>query len=582
MKHTGVVVFVLLLVAGSAEAAILTAASCSRADVLTQTNAAVDGDTVVIPGSCTWSAAAGITITNKYLTIQGAGIGATTITLNTTDARAFTWSVKAGGLSRVTGITFQGGTTADGGSQDGILHITGETSQLRIDHVRFNVTKTPALNISGYIRGVADHNTFDSTGATAAGGYCCVAYVFHPNWGGTADQWGDRSWSTAHSLGGTDNFFFEDNVFLDAAGGDRSLGVDGWAGQRVVVRFNNFTNILHTNHGTDTGGRYRSARQNEVYRNTVLISGWAASTFAGTRGGTGMTFDNAITTTGGGSIDGIANLSNDRQDDTLGGNRTLYFGPCGVVTLSAGALTSSGTTATITLTGHRFNVTPQNAMPITISGASPAGYNGTFTITGGTTGTITYTLASTLSSPATGTITIRNPYDGNTDATGYRCLDQVGAGQGDLMSGFDPPLPKAWTNQALEPHYFWNNTKNAAITNPVSNSASVVNLRDYFGHNASFNGTTQHGVGVGVRSARPSSCAVGDAWWATDIGSWNTVTSGPWVGIQGVLDKCTATNTWTNAAYTPYQYPHPLVSGDIPPDPPPANVRGGMSLPFSR
>ena len=53
-------------------------------------------------------------------------------------------------------------------------------------------------------------------------------------------------------------------------------------------------------------------------------------------------------------------------------------------------------------------------------------------------------------------------------------------------------------------------------------------------------------------------------YWATDQGSWNTSTSNP-EGVQlngadGVLYRCTSTNTWT-LYYTPYTYPHPLQNG---------------------
>src|SRR5262249_42190914 len=69
-----------------------------------------------------------------------------------------------------------------------------------------------------------------------------------------------------------------------------------------------------------------------------------------------------------------------------------------------------------------------------------------------------------------------------------------------------------------------------------------------------FDGTT--GTGYGARASRPATCTTGVAYWSTDQGSWNS--SG--AGGNGVLDKCTSTNTWTNAWYVPYDYPNALAN----------------------
>src|SRR5208282_1084888 len=56
---------------------------------------------------------------------------------------------------------------------------------------------------------------------------------------------------------------------------------------------------------------------------------------------------------------------------------------------------------------------------------------------------------------------------------------------------------------------------------------------------------------------RPTTCTAGVGYYATDQRSWNQ--SGNSFG-QGQLFVCGTGNTW-QAHYTPYCYPHPLVSG---------------------
>ena len=48
---------------------------------------------------------------------------------------------------------------------------------------------------------------------------------------------------------------------------------------------------------------------------------------------------------------------------------------------------------------------------------------------------------------------------------------------------------------------------------------------------------------VDTLANRPATCTTGVFYWETD---------------HTQLDKCTSTNTWTNAVYVPYVYPSPL------------------------
>ena len=68
-------------------------------------------------------------------------------------------------------------------------------------------------------------------------------------------------------------------------------------------------------------------------------------------------------------------------------------------------------------------------------------------------------------------MTLASPFDGNTNASGYPCMDQIGRGKGALISGFDALgrfnlgiLSTTKANQQSEPLYIWNNTRNGALS----------------------------------------------------------------------------------------------------------------------
>jgi hypothetical protein len=170
-----------------------------------------------------------------------------------------------------------------------------------------------------------------------------------------------------------------------------------------------------------------------------------------------------------------------------------------------------------------------------------------------------------------------------SDGSGWKCWGT--AMQPSLYAGFPIPYQNGWGyisggTQAgnapvymdRQPWYFAGNTGSGItqvgsvvdpkIENYSSNECgSTQDVTDFLHADqeyykqvplGSFDGTT--GASQGMRSERPSNCTTGVVFWSTDQGSWNNSGSGG----QGVLDKCTSTNTWTDAWYVPFDYPHPL------------------------
>lgn len=575
-----IIVLGLFLCVVSASAATIAAPSCNTAAVQTAIAAAVDGDTVTIPaGSCTWTS--GLSV-NKSITIQGAGVGATGLTNGMAGWSAFfIWTTKAtgntpAGFSRLTGITFDGGTSGGNVAGGYLVVILGNSGNVRIDHNRFIGSRSRGMIVSGYVRGVIDHNTFNVNQFNYFG-----LVTRHEAWANGNESYcagfsatpgcGDTSWASPLTPGSREAIYVEDNTFTNG------LGMFNWAhdgdyGHRTVFRNNTYNNLAWANHGTETDGRPRSARWSEHYRNNfvannaAIFNGWPSA--IGSRGGSNLVFDNTMTFTNGASINVLFDLATLRAADSS--FRSFYvWGRCGVRSVS---LTRSGTT--VTGTSAWPGVHPSGST-ITVSGAG-APFDGTFTATASG-GNFVYQTANSGASSASGSL--RAVWDGNADAAGYRCLDQAGAGSGALISG-GYPSPVTGGHQSLEPVYAWNNLRDAdtgagtnyqlTVTRINGPTNVVVQNRDYYNQVTTFTGAA--GIGRGLLSARPVSCTAGVAYWATDQGEWDATRS----GADGQLYKCVGPNAWA-VHYVPLAYPHPLVSGAVTPLPsgplPPTDVR---------
>jgi protein-disulfide isomerase/uncharacterized membrane protein len=304
--------------------------------------------------------------------------------------------------------------------------------------------------------------------------------------------------------GTADNVFLEDNIYNFTTASDLGSGcIDVWYAGSVVARHNDSKNCLWTAHGVT----HSSVVNFEFYQNTLRRTA-----------GSGGVWENGV--------------------------RLFHHQGSGEIFVWSNTWHAVGLklAAPLSLTHYRSAT------------SSVAGYSETL-----------------------GRCDGDNPLDGNILPNGYPCWMQPGRA----------PAGGAPAYGTLSPFYNWMNINGAngervsvslenpwGATNP-SVADHIQENRDYYqsvsnlaqtSPTSPFDGTT--GMGFGTIANRPATCTTnpneaggGVGYWATDVGEWDSSHPGP----DGQLYRCSATDTWT-MHYTPYTYPHPLVSEIVPDD----------------
>lgn len=271
-------------------AATITAGSCSSSAVQAAINSASSGDIVVVPtGDCTWTST--VTITNKRLTLKGAGIGST----NITDQGSGGAALDVGGASAtnfvdISGFTFIKGINHSGG----IIQISGQLFSVgfRFHHNRILQASSGSRGIYIYeVYGLIDHNTIDVTATSGS------IQSISIDGSSVGTDGGYTPWQQPLTLGTDKAVYVEDNVITyNTSNTGTEDALDAYSGARFVVRYNKINNISMGHHGTDSGGN-RSPVSFEVYNNiwvnnsSTKIRGWTV------RGGTGVFFNNTYSGT---------------------------------------------------------------------------------------------------------------------------------------------------------------------------------------------------------------------------------------------------------------------------------------------
>jgi len=461
--------------------------------------------------------------------------------------------------------------TAANSESSGNLSVSAAFGQRcsHVHHIHFVMPTSGAAGIVGFTgSGVFDHIFFDDTVPSGNG---ATPFAFYGN---TPDK-GYTNWNSPTLLGsGSNCWTVEDFTYTTTQTNTEGL-FDAYEGACVRFDFGTITgNELGGWHGTDSGAPDRGGLSGEFYG--LTISNPVSSGLMNPRSGITMFWKNTFPTGGQHNSISLQELRFAAQNSAAAG-----WGEAGggLNWLVFNATPSSWTSTPVTLNASPWAATTYAALAVvtssnggpcnlqTIAGgtssgsapACPASFGGTVTDSGG----VVWVRVG--GSTSTSSLTVHGWCAANADTVAAADATCAALSPGDTASLYlDAGLagclyrdmPGCGHNQQLFGNYEWLNSgvgvASPVFTTPSATASLITANLSYFDYTSSFTGAS--GVGSGTLAARPVTCTAGVAYFATDQGNWNTSANG--FG-QGVLYKCTATNTWT-LWYTPAQYPDPL------------------------
>lgn len=505
-KQTGkwLILIVLCLAPSLAEATCSgsgLAYTCTAGSTAGQINTAIGAasDEAVITlnnGSYTFT---GVSLVGKNgITVICESVGGCTITSSDTTFSLDSCSSDITKLVRISGFNFVGTPTIRIW-----IYCAFEIQKLRIDYNDF--ANQGQSNIAVFLGEGGSSEPFPDRGHL-------YGVMDHNNCHATSHNFicmknttGGSIWTTG-TQGSANALFFEDNICNFGVMGDYGTGcVDNWRAQSTVLRFNTVTGGVLRAHSYC----HRGPQSMEVYGNDIYTGGLWEIHMQGS--GENMIWGNTLVADH--SVP-VAVLSY-RSDSS-----SLPQGECDAGFIANGSTTGSGD-------GDPMNANDGNRSPTTTYRGYPYWHQ-----------------------PGRDGDAVLKPV--------YSFLNRKRS-NGAIVHVVGDATGATWTGLQA---------------NCANNDTGRINChfqlnRDLYQETASFDGTS--GVGVGTLASRPSTCTPtpesadagngGVGYWATDQGSWNQSSSNS-QGVQqngadGVLYRCSATDTWT-VAYTPYTYPHPL------------------------